>query len=189
MADAVPRRVVVRGSSGSGKTTLARRLAALLDVPHVELDAIHHQPGWTPLPREPFRAAVDEALPADGGWVVDGNYDQLVGDIPLGRADALVWLDLPRWRVVRRLAWRTLRRTLTREELWNGNREHWSNLTSLDPERNLVVWSWTHHDAYRDRLAAIRVDPALADLTIHHVRTDADARALVESLRRAVGTG
>ena len=30
----------------SGKTSLARRLAAELNVPHVELDALHHGPNW-----------------------------------------------------------------------------------------------------------------------------------------------
>jgi len=36
-------RIAVVGTSGSGKTTLARRLAAGLDLPFVELDAINWQ--------------------------------------------------------------------------------------------------------------------------------------------------
>ena len=39
-------RIVVVGTSGAGKTTLARRIAALLMLPHIELDAINWQPGW-----------------------------------------------------------------------------------------------------------------------------------------------
>ena len=46
------------GVSGAGKTTLAARLGRLLDVPHVEIDALFHGPGWTP--REAFVADVDE---------------------------------------------------------------------------------------------------------------------------------
>ena len=34
-------RIVVVGTSGAGKTTLARRIAALLKLPHIELDAIN----------------------------------------------------------------------------------------------------------------------------------------------------
>ena len=30
----------------SGKTTVSRGLAAALGVPHIELDALHHDPGW-----------------------------------------------------------------------------------------------------------------------------------------------
>lgn len=40
------RRIAVVGVSGNGKTTLARRLAATLDVPYTELDALNHLPGW-----------------------------------------------------------------------------------------------------------------------------------------------
>ncbi|NPC99119.1 shikimate kinase [Nocardioides sp. zg-DK7169] len=49
-APAPPCRVLLAGRSGSGKTTLGRRLAEVLAIPHVELDALHHGPGWTPRP-------------------------------------------------------------------------------------------------------------------------------------------
>jgi adenylate kinase family enzyme len=49
---------VVIGTSGSGKTTLARALAALFGCPHVELDALHWEPDWTPAAPEVFRARV-----------------------------------------------------------------------------------------------------------------------------------
>jgi adenylate kinase family enzyme len=39
-------RIAVIGPSGSGKTRLAGRLAGVLGVAHVELDALHHGPNW-----------------------------------------------------------------------------------------------------------------------------------------------
>ena len=42
---------------------------------------------------------------------------------------------------------------VTREELWNGNREPWSNLYSLDPERSIIAWSMTSLAGYRAELA------------------------------------
>ncbi|KSZ56875.1 hypothetical protein Z045_20930 [Rhodococcus pyridinivorans KG-16] len=39
-----PRRVLVAGTSGSGKTTLAARIGETLDLPHVEIDGLHHGP-------------------------------------------------------------------------------------------------------------------------------------------------
>ena len=142
-------RVWIVGSSGSGKSTVGRRLAALLGCDHVELDAIHHQPGWVELDRASFRARIEPLIREDR-WVVDGNYAK-VADLVVARADTVVWLDLPRALVMRRLVQRTAVRGLTRAELWNGNRERLANLFRLDPERSVIRWAWTHWDEYQER--------------------------------------
>ena len=98
--DGAVERVSVVGNSGSGKTALARRLAALIDAPFVELDGHRHQAGWTELSDDDLRARVAELCAGDR-WVVDGNYDA-VRDLVWARADTVVWIDLPRWRVTAR---------------------------------------------------------------------------------------
>lgn len=176
------RRISVVGNSGSGKTTLARRLAAVLEVPHLELDSVFHQPGWQPLDTEEFRDRVAAFISGES-WVVDGNYSK-VRDIVWARADTVVWLDLPRHRVMRQLAARTLRRMATRAELWNGNREPWLNLFRLDPEQSILAWAWTRHGVYRERYLAAQADPANAHLRFIRLTTPGQAENL---LRRAGG--
>jgi adenylate kinase family enzyme len=171
------RRVSVVGNSGSGKTTLGRELAAALGVPFLELDAVFHQPGWTELPREEFRAAVRQAVAGDG-WVIDGSYSH-VRDIVWDRADTVVWLDLPHWRVMRQVIGRTLRRGVTRQELWNGNRESLRNLLRRDPQQSIVVWAYTNHATYRDRYAVASADPAYAHLRFVRLRSPAEVRGFL----------
>ncbi len=144
----IPRRVAVVGSPGAGKTTFARALAARLGVPHVELDALFHGPGWTPTPADEMRARIAAAQGA-GGWVVDGNYARSGGDQVRRSADTVVWLDLPRRVVMRRVLLRTLGRITRGTELWNGNRERLRNLFDRRPEENIVLWTWTQFGAYR----------------------------------------
>jgi len=168
------RRISVVGNSGSGKTTLAARIAAALGIPHLELDAVFHQADWQPLPREEFRAAVREFAAADA-WVIDGNYDSAVRDLVWDRADTVVWLDLPRHRIMRQLAARTLRRMVARAELWNGNRESWSNLFRLDPEESILRWAWTQHRTYQERYLSDSADPAFARLRFVRLRSRAEA--------------
>jgi len=43
-------RISIVGCSGAGKSTLARRVAGTVGIPTLELDAVHHQADWTPLP-------------------------------------------------------------------------------------------------------------------------------------------
>jgi len=117
----LPRRVAVVGVTGSGKTTMADALSSLLGVPHVEMDALNWQRGWQPIERAEFRRRVDAATSAPA-WVIDGNYRE-VRDLVWGRAEMLVWLDYSLALIYWRLLRRSLRRIVTREELWNGNRE------------------------------------------------------------------
>lgn len=144
-------RVSVVGSSGSGKTRVAKEISSTLGVPALELDEIYHQAGWTPLPDDEFRARVVE-FAEQGRWVIDGNYNSHGAlDAVWQRADTVVWLDPPKWLVMWQVTARTLRRAATREELWNGNREPWSNLYHPDPEENVIRWAWTRFDSRRAR--------------------------------------
>jgi adenylate kinase family enzyme len=157
------RRVSVVGNSGSGKSTLARRLAAALGVPCLELDSVFHLPGWQELPRQEFQRLVTARVSADG-WVVDGNYSA-VRDIVWARADTVVWLDPPKRTVMRQVTWRTVRRAVTRQELWNGNREPLSNFLRWAPDESIISWAWHNHAKYRLRYLAAAADPAHAHLT------------------------
>lgn len=168
----------VVGNSGSGKTTLARTLAGHLGVPHVELDSLVHQPGWQELPTEELRARLAPVL-AGEGWVVDGNYRSRVGDLVREAADTVVWLDLPRWLVTSRVVRRTARRAVTREELWNGNREQLRDVLSRDPMRSIVRWSWTQHEAYRRQYSEESAAPANAHLRYVRLSSRRQVRELL----------
>jgi adenylate kinase family enzyme len=179
------RRVSVVGNSGSGKTTLARNLAIRLGVEPVELDAIFHQPGWKELPAEAFRATVAERAEGDA-WVMCGNYT-VVRDLVWARADTVVWLDFPRRVVMQRVIGRTLRRTVTRAELWNGNREPFANLYRWDPERSIIRWAWTRHSTYHERYAAAMVDPQWSGLRFVRLDRPAAVEAFLDGVTPVSG--
>ncbi|HEX4089843.1 MAG TPA: hypothetical protein VHZ33_14100 [Trebonia sp.] len=170
----------VVGNSGSGKSTLARELALVLGVPFVELDGVFHQPGWAPLPEEEFRRVVEAAAAGDG-WVMDGNYSA-VRPLVWARADTVVWLDLPKRTVMRQVVWRTLRRGVTRQELWNGNRESLRNFLTWAPDESIISWAWHSHGKYRERYSAASREPAYAHLTFVRLTSRRDiTRFLRES--------
>lgn len=150
---AVPR-IWITGSSGVGKTTLARTLSTQLAIPHIELDALHHGPNWTPTDPDRLRDEVRRAT--DGtDWVVDGNYSSMLGTIVADRAQLRIALDLPTWRTMARVVRRTVRRAVTREELWNGNREPMRNfLCWSDPDENIILWAWTRRAKYHQAAVA-----------------------------------
>jgi len=167
------RRVSVVGTSGAGKSTVARTLARLLGAECLELDSVYHQADWVPLPAAEYRARVAAAAGGER-WVIDGNYSS-VRDIVWARADTVVWLDLPRRTVMRRIIWRTLVRVFGRVELWNGNREPWRNFFPLNKE-SIIVWAWQTHASNRASYEAAMADPANAHLRFVRLRSPAAVR-------------
>ena len=181
------RRVSVVGIPGAGKSTLTRRLATLLDVPSIELDALHFQPNWVVVAPEEFveRTA---AVTSGEGWVVDGNYSSVQPTVVWPAADTVVWLDLSRPVVMTRLVRRTLARLITRRPLWNGNRERLANVLSWDPDRSILRWAWTRFRPYRDRYEAAWEDPAWAHLHFVRLRSPREVAAFLDRVRRDLGT-
>ena len=115
------RRVSVVGTSCSGKTTFAGNLAKVLQVKHVELDAINWLPDWIERPKDEFLSLVEKAADGDA-WVFDGNYTR-TREIVWRRATAIIWLDYSFPRTFYRAMNRTTRRVVTGEKIYSGNRE------------------------------------------------------------------
>jgi adenylate kinase family enzyme len=180
----VERRIAVKGASGSGKTTVAARLAERLGVPHIELDALFHGPGWTESPTEDFRRRVAEATAGDG-WVVDGGYEGKLGvALPAG-TELVVWLDLPLHVIVPRLIRRTRTRIRDGTELWaSGNREDWEE--ALFGWNSLVVYAVRAHFRLRRDLPGQCRE---LDVPLVRIRTPTEAERWLEAPRRRASPG
>ncbi len=161
------KRIVVVGTTGSGKTTLAGRLAERLNIPHVEQDALNWGANWTMRPNEEFRALVDQTTRGKQ-WVVDGNYSRS-RDLVWPRANTIVWLDYSLPRILWRLWWRTWRRFLTQEELWNDNRERlWEHFFTKD---SLFLWVFKTYWRRKREIPALLAAPEHAHLLLIHHRS------------------
>ena len=123
-------------------------------------------------PAEEFRSDLETRLSgAKQGWVTCGHYGRLAGDMHLKKANTIVWLDLPRRTVMTRVIRRTIRRVLTREELWNGNKEPWTNLYHWDPELNIIRWSWVTHPEHREKYGRASSDGSWAHAEVVRLRS------------------
>jgi adenylate kinase family enzyme len=162
----------VIGTSGSGKTTTASQIAHRLGIPHVELDALHWEPDWTPAPLDLFRERVARALSGDT-WVVDGNYGK-VRDIVWGRAATVVWLDYRLTVIMGQLVHRTWRRIVMRETLWGGNRE--SLRQTLFSRESILLWALQTYQRRRREYPLLFDRPEYAHLTVVCLRSPRDMR-------------
>ncbi len=137
------RRILVIGCSGSGKTTLARWLARTLNVPLVRLD---REAGTPPPAEDKWRRTV-RTLADREAWVMDGTFHATLAE-RLPSADAVVWLDFPRWRCLARVAWRSLlSRGLVRSDM-GGEPEG-----GLD--REYLRYIWDFNAVTRPRIGAV----------------------------------
>ena len=159
MHDFPYQRIVVVGTTSAGKSTLGRQLSERLGHPFIDLDALHWEPNWKAASEADFQARVDAATSARS-WVVAGNY-HAVRDQIWPRAELIVWLDYSFPVVFWRLLTRTIRRGVTGEELWNGNRENfWWHLKIWSDES---LFHWLFKTYWRRK----REYPLLLDLPQH----------------------
>lgn len=149
---------VVTSASGSGGTTVGRELAARLGVPFHELDALFWKPNWVESTADELRAAVEPIVTTDA-WVIDGSYQSKIGQLVLGSADVVVWLDLPLRVWLPRLVSRTVRRARSGEELWTGNYDSFRN--AFLSRNSLILYALRHFRArkrtYPERFAEYEV--------------------------------
>jgi adenylate kinase family enzyme len=154
-----PIRIAIIGPSCSGKTTLGRQLSEGLALPRVELDELHWLADWQPRETDDFKRVVTETTEAEN-WVVDGSYFGKLGRLVTSRATLIIRLNLPFHIVYARILKRSLQRIVTREVLWNGNRE--SLLATLFDRDSLIYWvprTWRSRNTRYGQLLS-SLDPA-----------------------------
>ncbi len=150
------------GSSGSGKSTLAAELAERMGAPLVELDALNWKPGWKGLnetdPSE-LERLIGEGTEGDR-WVVAGSYLAFSQKIFWPKLEVVIWLDLPRGLLLRRVFRRSWRRWRKRELLWGTCYEQfWPQLQIWKREKSLLWWIWTQYYPQKELLLAAMSDP------------------------------
>lgn len=139
------RRVLVIGCSGSGKSTFARRLAAVTGLPHISLDALYWQPGWTEPGRENFLARLDEAV-QQSSWIIDGGYVSYDGEVRRERADTVFFFDLPRLVCMSGILWRSVSTYgRVRPEMAPGCPERF--------DLDFIRYVWTYREQQRPKVA------------------------------------
>ncbi|KAJ3343527.1 hypothetical protein HDU83_005653 [Entophlyctis luteolus] len=126
-----PPRIRLVGLSGSGKTTLGKRLGSLLDIAHIEEDAIHFVGSDFTLDtaeRINIKIADFARTHATWGYVTDGFWKD-IHPILLPQINIIIWLDYPFyisfWRLLKRTVWRCW----TGEKLWGGETREYFTVT------------------------------------------------------------
>ena len=183
----IGRRIHVTGNSCTGKTTLGTQLAAALDVPFVELDALNWEPGWVSLADtnpEELERRIREAT-AGEGWVVAGSYARFSQRVFWPRLETVVWLAMPMSRLIWRVLIRSWRRWRSKELLWGTNYEHfWPQLKVWSKEDSLLWWIITQQRHKRRRMLT-----CMADSRWQHIRfVRLGSTAEVEAFLRTVGS-
>lgn len=177
----LPQRIAVAGGSGTGKTTLCNRIAERLRCPRVEIDSLHHGPGWTR--RESFIADVEQFI-SGPRWVIELQYRE-VQPLILGRADTLLWLDYPISVQMTRLVCRTLTRRALRKVLWNGNQEP-PLRTFFTDEDHILRWGWRTRNMLKPVIPTF--EDRFPSLTIVRLGQPRDTRRWLKALAEASQT-
>ena len=165
-------RILVIGSPGAGKSTLASRIAGRLGVPPIHLDREYFGPGWAVPSKAEWRERV-RALAARPSWVMDGNYASTF-DLRVPRAEAVVWLDLPRLTCLARVIRRVLR-------YWGTTRPDLGSDCIERFDWPFMRWIWSYPQKMRPKTARMlqRLRP---DQRVYVLRSRSEIAALKAEL-------
>ena len=145
------------------------QLAEKIGGDFIELDALYWDPNWTPAELSVFYKRVETATSSQV-WVVAGNY-RGVRDLIWSKAQAVIWLDYPLPILFWRLLTRTVRRWITQEDLWNGNREKlWWHLKFWS-EESLFHWLFKTYWRRKREIPQLLALAEYSHLKVFHFQT------------------
>lgn len=136
------KRIAVIGTSCAGKSTFSQKLSIILGYPYIELDSLFWGHNWTK--RKEFLDDVRICVQEEN-WILDGNYGS-AREFIWNRATTIIILNLPFYHIFYRAIFRTLKRILTKEAIFNSNVETFNNaFFSMDGIPYWVIKTYRKH--------------------------------------------
>jgi len=108
-----------------------------------------------------------------------------VRDLVWTRATTIIWLHYPLRTVLLRLLLRTLRRAMTREVLFSGNRE--SLRQSFLSHDSILLYALMHYRRTRNRYRKIFDERPYPGVEMIEVRTADEAEQCLDSIGASIG--
>ncbi|KAK0186393.1 hypothetical protein F5146DRAFT_936091 [Armillaria mellea] len=142
-------RIHIVGNSGD---TVAKKLSQLLGIPHISLDTLFWRPNWEETPEAEFKALVSKTMNDNhpNGWIIDGNYQRLVGVLVQNTATDIIWLDPPFLLYFPRVLVRTFLRLFGLGTLCSpGCKESFRGV--FFSRDSILCWCWWDHRVLRER--------------------------------------
>ncbi len=176
------KRINVIGTSGSGKSTFSSKVAEILDVPHIELDALFWQPDWAVTADEEFFPKIESRLVETDGWVLDGNYSRTTS-LKWRYADTVIWLDYSFARTTYQVTKRALWRAWSQTEIWpgTGNTESWRKLLSKD---GIIWWSVSSYKRVKARYETAFKSDDYSHITFVRLRSPDESERFLKSIAK-----
>ena len=167
------KKVAIFGNAGGGKSTLAKRLADLTQLPLYSLDMMLFRAGWGEISHEEVEKVCADLLRQDK-WIIDCCT---CADFAWQQADTLIYIDLPLithyWWVTKRL----IKGLFVTPLGWPERSPLWR--CSMNSYRYLLVFHRQEIPKYRQLVA-----DAAASKRIHHLKSSAEMRAFLGSIKR-----
>ena len=177
------KKVAVFGNAGGGKSTLARRLAELTRLPLYPLDMIQFRVSSDKLahkvPHDDYLQAHADLIRRDE-WIIDGFDNVASAWERFAAADTLVYVDLPLFTHYRWVTKRLIKGLFKSPEGWPENSPMWSS--TLSSYRVLPLCHRNLTPKYRQLVA-----DAAASKRVHHLRSPAQIRSFLETVKKERG--
>lgn len=145
------KKINVIGTSGSGKSHFSKRLAEALNVTYIEMDAILWQQDWKQLDASEFILTIEDVV-NQPSFVLDGNHSKTNG-VKWAAVDTIIWLDLGFWRTFTQIVQRSILRSYSHAEIWEGTGNKESFHRNFFSSKSVIWWMlknyWKTKSKYR----------------------------------------
>ena len=113
--------------------------------------------------------------------MLDGNYTRTI-PIKWERVDMVIWLDYSFPRTFYRSVKRALRRSFTKEELWEGTGNRESLRRSFFSKDSIILWSVKNFRAVRRKYEVLLGDKKYSHIKFVRLRNPSEADSFLATI-------